>query len=727
MRIRSLFFGLAVAAIFSSSALATTYYVSPYGSDSNPGTYFFWPWQTVAQVNKAALKAGDQVLFMRGGTWRETLVPQASGVTYGIWGSGARPVISGADLLSSGWTHYTGNIWSHTLAASPSQVWTNGILASQVSSLAAVLAPGQWVYGGGSLYLYSTSNPASAFTSPGVEASDRDDPLLLQNVSNVTFNELAFVDGLYTDINLGTGVAGYQDFNGVRAQGALYQGLSVNSGTPTITGSAFLYNGTGIGVQGGGGITLSNSLFSGNRNNALEIDAATGSSVVTNSTFSGNGTNTPYIRSVANYSTQVLKIGTSIILPNPFDPAQYPIYGVTDLGTNVYASPELAARAAPAYVVPFIDDYINLAVAQAVAADANKYGFHISYALNTKLVTPADWKTIAAMQAAGNEIVAHTRSHSDLANNNVFAIQYIGTAATATLSINTTAGTFQTFLNGSSTPDLNISISDTWNDVLELCTSVTANPNYTCVIQPNQSFFTPAILANVTNANIKTAAYMTTAASNYLTWEVEGAQSDIQANIPGYTVKSFATPYTSSNTTVENHIRDAGFSINRNGTVNSAFTLNGNWLFSNLDIYNIGSEWLPVQYDATKPAASIGALVEGLGAAGGVLAVYSHGYDEFTLAQWDQLFSTLKSIGGQTMTMSQVTAYIKAHGTLVPDGTNKNWVQTVPLAPNYSRTAQTPAAGAQDFQTLPPLSLPQNDFEFYAPLWGAGDLFRFCQ
>src|ERR1035437_8865278 len=108
--------------------------------------------------------------------------------------------------------------------------------------------------------------------------------------------------------------------------------------------------------------------------------------------------------------------------------------------------------------------------------------------------------------------------------------------------------------------------------------------------------------------------------------------------------------------------------------------------------------------------------VKALGASGGVLAIYSHGYDQFSLAQWTQLFSTMHSIGGSCMTMSQASAYVHSHGTLVPDGTSKNWVQTVVLAPNFSRTSLSPPQGAQDFQFVWPLQNAQSGFESQSPL-----------
>ena len=400
---------------------------------------------------------------------------------------------------------------------------------------------------------------------------------------------------------------------------------------------------------------------------------------------------------ISNWSSFPLTVNNSVLLANPYDQLLYSFTGITDSGTNTFQSPLFTARAAPLMIMPFVDDYNNLGVAQAVAAAAQNYGCHISYAVNTKLVTPQDWQSIAALQTAGNEIVAHTRSHSDLANSSVFTIQYTGPATAATLTINGTAGTIQTFLSGRTTPDLNVPIGDSYNSIANICSQVTANPAYSCVIQDNQNFFTPLNLASVSSVNIKTP-YLTQASSNYLTWEVEGAQADIQANIPGYTVKSFATPFTSSSPAVETHIQNAGFAANRNGTVTATGVQNGNWTLSSLDIYNLGAEWLPNQFDSSKPAGSIAAIVEGLGAGGGVFAVYSHGYDEFSLAQWQQLFATLQQIGGTCVTMSQATAYIQSHGTLLPDGKKKNYVELVPLSPNYANTASSPTQGAHGLQ-----------------------------
>src|SRR5689334_17826721 len=85
---------------------ATTFYVSPTGSDSASGTKAE-PWQTVEGVSQAALQAGDRVLFQRGGTYDGTLQITASGtatqrIVIGAYGLGELPTFTGGCVQLEG-------------------------------------------------------------------------------------------------------------------------------------------------------------------------------------------------------------------------------------------------------------------------------------------------------------------------------------------------------------------------------------------------------------------------------------------------------------------------------------------------------------------------------------------------------------------------------------------------------------------------------------------------
>jgi len=85
---------------------ATVYYVDATGgNDSFDGLSGVTPWRTISKVNASSFNPGDAVLFKRGQLWREQLIPPSSGalgnmITFGTYSSGARPVISGSDLVN---------------------------------------------------------------------------------------------------------------------------------------------------------------------------------------------------------------------------------------------------------------------------------------------------------------------------------------------------------------------------------------------------------------------------------------------------------------------------------------------------------------------------------------------------------------------------------------------------------------------------------------------------
>jgi len=102
----------------SSSSTGNTYYVSNSGSDSNSGTSTSSSWKTIAKVQSflGSLRAGDSVLFERGGIWYEKLdVNNVNGspglpIVFGNYGSGNLPIIDGGGT-KSGFSVNGGRQW----------------------------------------------------------------------------------------------------------------------------------------------------------------------------------------------------------------------------------------------------------------------------------------------------------------------------------------------------------------------------------------------------------------------------------------------------------------------------------------------------------------------------------------------------------------------------------------------------------------------------------------
>jgi len=185
------------------SASQTTYYVdATKGSDINAGVSSTVPWKTISKVNSSSLKPGDHVLFMRGQTWREELLPPNSGsvgspITFASYSIGALPIISGADLVST-WTDNSGNIantWKARLTTEPHQVFFDNTRGTSVASIAACNGPGKWHWAADVLYAYATTNPTNTYASPGVEASVRDGAYNTYTRNHITIKNIEFTKG----------------------------------------------------------------------------------------------------------------------------------------------------------------------------------------------------------------------------------------------------------------------------------------------------------------------------------------------------------------------------------------------------------------------------------------------------------------------------------------------------------------------------------------------------
>src|SRR5438309_9195838 len=92
------------------TANAKTYYFSASGSDSYSATQAqsqSTPWKTITKLNAifSILQPGDKVLFKRGDSFYGSIVIKKSGtssapITFGAYGSGAKPIITGFITVS---------------------------------------------------------------------------------------------------------------------------------------------------------------------------------------------------------------------------------------------------------------------------------------------------------------------------------------------------------------------------------------------------------------------------------------------------------------------------------------------------------------------------------------------------------------------------------------------------------------------------------------------------
>ena len=82
---------LVLLLILDSAAQGTDYYVSPSGSDTNPGTSPGQAWKTITKVNSVSFSAGDSIFFEAGQTFSGSLYFDSSDA-----GTAANPIIVGS-------------------------------------------------------------------------------------------------------------------------------------------------------------------------------------------------------------------------------------------------------------------------------------------------------------------------------------------------------------------------------------------------------------------------------------------------------------------------------------------------------------------------------------------------------------------------------------------------------------------------------------------------------
>jgi parallel beta-helix repeat protein len=114
--------------LFSGTAFAqTTYYIdAENGSDANNGRSEATAWKTISKISATGgFVSGDVISFKRGQTHFGRIVPSTSGLTFNAYGSGNRPVISGAVILNS-WTSIGGGVYETSIAAAPKILMING-------------------------------------------------------------------------------------------------------------------------------------------------------------------------------------------------------------------------------------------------------------------------------------------------------------------------------------------------------------------------------------------------------------------------------------------------------------------------------------------------------------------------------------------------------------------------------------------------------------------------
>ncbi len=114
----------------SGEGWGATYYIDRMGGDNaQNGLSPISAWKTIAKINVSSFAPGDSVLFKRGETWRESLTVPSSGsagspITFGAYGTGAKPIIQPTNVIPGPWTQVGAtNVYYATYTSIPIQVF----------------------------------------------------------------------------------------------------------------------------------------------------------------------------------------------------------------------------------------------------------------------------------------------------------------------------------------------------------------------------------------------------------------------------------------------------------------------------------------------------------------------------------------------------------------------------------------------------------------------------
>jgi len=244
--------------------MATYYVDATLGSDANSGLSTQLPWRTLAKVNAATFAADDFVLLKKGETWRETLTYPSSGtsghpITFSTYGSGAAPVITGADRLV-GFVSAGSDIWDVALTTQTYSVVIGSTAPESMSaSKAACTAAGDWFWAANLLSVYSTSDPSGS-----VEAAQRVDPVNTNNTSYVTCDGITIRSGNLPYGNAGGIKLGWTSVIGIVFQNCTVEncaGIGIDIHATTATSFTISY--CTVKNNGGFGIWVNNDFTAG--------------------------------------------------------------------------------------------------------------------------------------------------------------------------------------------------------------------------------------------------------------------------------------------------------------------------------------------------------------------------------------------------------------------------------------------------------------------------------
>lgn len=666
---------LALAVFQVAAAGAATWYVDAAAGSGGDGTSWGTAFATI-QAGLAAAQSGD-VVEVAGGVYTEVLSPVRAGITVaGSTASGRNGVVTvrggdGQTVLTvaqpSVWRRLTFDGSLNTNANTP----VVRITAGGPTFEQCVIGPGQ--------RLLAVGPGGATFSRCTIQAARRGDRVYGQVVTIAAVNAAVTFDYcLFADMEYGY-----------------------------------------IQAQSASRVDLNNCLLAGFFGDVLYVPAngdVAGGVHLTNCLALANGFAATAL--VENLSTTAPVTLTNCLIQDksPVEIAGARFVGdVVEVSPQAPASPQLTQARRPALINIGIDDAENIDFWAQVAAVAGGYGIKTTLAVDTDNAASADWATIQPLVNAGHEVAAHSARHVYLPETRLLTLAYAGSGSGATVSVTsvgTAAATLSVAATGDPEANFSLDLADAATATIEgVCAALNAKAGFTCgFIDISGTTYTSARvlsrdLAAVAGVSIQNVtATLSRDDAQFFADEIAAPKAAVESHLsaPGggpYACTSFIYPFLDTDAAVLAATAAAGYTAARTG-YDGSYAMGGLYDGTTPGGYDTLRIWAVKPGDvfgrALDPATlarRVSAFLEWAKFTGAAVSLFSHGPDEYSLAEWSALLALIAADRqARTAVLGGIRQYVAENAQSQSGSTfvRTSW----PNVADYRPLAGSPLVGA---------------------------------
>lgn len=339
--------------------------------------------------------------------------------------------------------------------------------------------------------------------------------------------------------------------------------------------------------------------------------------------------------------------------------------------SNVFHRPPRRPGAGVCFIRDDINEYVTDGPYpdewQEFCTELEKRGWRGSFAMSTALganpntVTKEGWDDIREIVRRGHDIVTHGRTGQHLRIENAIKIKYVGEADTCSLVISDNR--LQTFLDDSTTPDLDFDLSTVGRTIDSVVNNI--GPNYQATARnleegPGHLGGAAAlVLADVNIPDIKADDHILKVDwDRVYEYEVEGCRQDIQQETGVWPI---AHVYSTGSTgpQIRQRMRDGGYVGARVGITTAVgindkvckmpaaeegydpLLMQGYQMLYGMEKNNIYRDTLSICHWAMWWGIPV--------------CFYSHSYAEWTVEEWGQLWDAVRDSGIPVKTFTELS------------------------------------------------------------------------